>query len=105
MSICKSELEYDIMEYIMKGVIFEKKSLRESFMQEVLNSAGIFNYTMKLENYLNANKITVKNYKLKEGQFPDKDPIRIIELADCEINIKNVEWLPKGKDTGTGVNE
>ena len=67
MSICKSELEYDIMEYIMKGVIFEKKSLRESFMQEVLNSAGIFNYTMKLENYLNANKITVKNYKLKEG--------------------------------------
>ena len=31
--------KYDILENIMKGVIFEGKKIRESFMQEILKSA------------------------------------------------------------------
>jgi hypothetical protein len=31
-------MKYEILETIMKGVIFQKKKLRESFMQEILNA-------------------------------------------------------------------
>jgi len=32
-------MRYFILENIMKGVIFENKKLRESFMQEILTAA------------------------------------------------------------------
>lgn len=96
-------MEYKIMEYIMKNVIFEKRSLRESFMQEVLNSSGISNYRTNLESYLNANAITVKNYMiLKNNAIEEKgvdlQKIRIIELTDCEINISVVEIVGKSEE-------
>jgi len=59
MSSCQIEMEYPIIEYIMKNVIFEKKCLRESFMQEVLNSAGVANYRITIQDYLNENLISV----------------------------------------------
>lgn len=55
------------MEYIMKGVIFDKKSLRESFMQEVLFSSKLATYRTNLEQYLNTNNLSVVNY------FANKD--------------------------------
>ena len=38
MSSCQKKMKYEILETIMKGVIFQKKKLRESFMQEILNA-------------------------------------------------------------------
>ena len=32
MSTCEKKMKYEILEYIMKGVVFEKKKLRESFL-------------------------------------------------------------------------
>lgn len=39
MGSCQKQLKYEILEYIMIGVIFERKMLRESFMQELLKAA------------------------------------------------------------------
>ena len=86
-------MEYKIMEYIMRNVIFENKSLRESFMQEVLISSSVSNYRTNLEKYLNANHITVNNYRPSvTGELCRKN-IRIIEISKSEINIKVVEIL------------
>jgi len=32
MSTCTKKLNYEIIEYIMRGVVYEKKKLRESFL-------------------------------------------------------------------------
>ena len=53
MSCCQKKMKYDILENIMKGVIFEKKKLRESFMQEILNASVNANYRTGLQNYIN----------------------------------------------------
>ena len=37
LSKCKDN-KYDILEAIMKGVVFEKRRLRESYLQEILKS-------------------------------------------------------------------
>jgi len=39
MCSCQKKMRYFILENIMKGVIFENKKLRESFMQEILTAA------------------------------------------------------------------
>lgn len=97
MSSCKKKMEYAIMEYIMKGVIFDKKSLRESFMQEVLYSSKLSSFVTSLERYLNTNKITVENYFRQLNNEPLKDnEIRVIELCDVEMNIKCIEWVGPG---------
>ena len=36
---CTKNMKYEVLEYIMRGVIFKKQKLRESFMQEVLKAA------------------------------------------------------------------
>jgi len=38
MGTCEKKMKYDIIEYIMKGVVYERKKLRESFLQEILNA-------------------------------------------------------------------
>ena len=40
MSSCTKKLNYEIIEYIMRGVVYDKKKLRESFLQEILNAQG-----------------------------------------------------------------
>jgi hypothetical protein len=40
MSTCQKKISYDILEYILKGKVFEKKIIRESFLQEILNAQG-----------------------------------------------------------------
>ena len=41
-------MKYEMLEYIMKGVIFEKKRLRYSFMQEILKAADNSIYRTEL---------------------------------------------------------
>ena len=36
MYTCQKKMKYQILEYIVKGVIFERKNIRESFIQELL---------------------------------------------------------------------
>jgi len=59
MSSCAKKMKYEILEYIMKGVIFEKKKLRESFMQEILNSSDSAAFRPSLEKYINQQHLTV----------------------------------------------
>jgi hypothetical protein len=53
MSSCAGKMKYEILEIIMNGVIFEKKKLRESFMQEILISAENATYKNCLEINMN----------------------------------------------------
>lgn len=48
MSSCQKKMKYEILETIMKGVIFQKKKLRESFMQEILNAQESASYRLAL---------------------------------------------------------
>lgn len=36
MSTCEEKLKFEILQVIFKGVMYKKKILRESFMQEIL---------------------------------------------------------------------
>lgn len=60
MSSCQNKLSYDILETIMKGVVFEKKKLRESFMQEILNTGERTTVGVELEKHIN-----VQNYNIE----------------------------------------
>ena len=51
MGSCKN-LKYETLNKIMRGVIFEQKRLRESFMQEILKAQENAVYKSSLEEYL-----------------------------------------------------
>ena len=49
--VCK-DCKYDILEAFMKGVVFEKKRLRESFLQEILKEHVDSGMRASIETYL-----------------------------------------------------
>ena len=51
LSKCK-DFKYDILEAFMKGVVFEKKKLRESFLQEILRAHVDSGLKSSIEAYL-----------------------------------------------------
>ena len=53
MSSCRKKLNYEIIEYIMRGVVYDKKKLRESFLQEILNAQGNAANQNAIEAYIN----------------------------------------------------
>ena len=53
MSSCQKKLNYEIIEYIMRGVVYDKKKLRESFLQEILNAQGNAANQNAIEAYIN----------------------------------------------------
>jgi len=55
MHSCRGELEYHIIQYMIKGTIFEKKLLRDSFMQEIISASDNAAYRLALTKYLNTN--------------------------------------------------
>ena len=59
MATCAKNMKYQILEYIMKGVVFDKKTLRESFLQEILHASGSASFANAIENYINANGMTI----------------------------------------------
>ena len=62
MNSCAKKMKYEILEKIMKGVIFEKKKVRQSFLQEILNAADNSSYRNALEKYIKYNRFSVANY-------------------------------------------
>lgn len=61
MGSCK-DLKYTILNKIMRGVIFEQKRLRDSFMQEILKAEENAVYKSSLEEYLLRRKYTVFDF-------------------------------------------
>jgi len=49
--ICK-HLKYSVLELIMKGVVFEKKKMRETFLQEILREVTDSGIRASLEAFL-----------------------------------------------------
>ena len=64
---CQKKMKYEILQNIMKGVIYEKKKLRESFMQEVLNATDNASFRSALEQYIRENSLAF-------DPIDDKDP-------------------------------
>lgn len=50
---CKSTYEYDMLQYLLFGKIFQKRVLRESFLQEIMTSSMDNFYSQALEVYAN----------------------------------------------------
>lgn len=80
MSSCQKKMKYNILENIIKGVIFENKKLRESFMQEILNAADNATFRNNLEQYLNRQQMVIP----EDGEFQTYE--RIIEISRVDIN-------------------
>lgn len=77
LSKCK-DYKYDILEAFMKGVVFEKKKLRESYLQEILKSLLEASYKSAIESYI---------YEKKLGFEPDtKERINSIEWVDASLD-------------------
>jgi len=73
LSKCKDN-KYDILEAFMKGVVFEKKKLRESYLQEILKSLQKAAYKIAIEQYIKEKRI---------GFEPDVDErVNMIEWVD-----------------------
>lgn len=98
MSSCAGKMKFEILEVIMKGVIFENKKLRESFMQEILNSAQNATYRVGLEQYLNQNELHCREYFAEKGTvFENPIHERIIEFAWVDVNYKFLYAQSEGK--------
>lgn len=99
MSSCQKKMKYEILEAIMKGVIFQKKKLRESFMQEILNAQDSASYRLALEAHINSG-IKPKQTDLKSGIIDPhyaKNYDRIINLHAVDMNDRPVD--KKGEDS------
>ena len=93
MSSCQKKMKYEILEAIMKGVIFQKKKLRESFMQEILNAQDSASYRLALEAHINSG-IKPKQTDLKSGIVDPnyaKKYERIINFNAADINDRPVD--------------
>ena len=88
MSACQKRMKYQILETIMKGVIFQNKKLRESFMQEILIAADNATYKVALEEFININNIKTQHYfheiTEENGRLPRHE--RIIDFSQVDLN-------------------
>lgn len=87
MGSCQKKMKYNIIETMMKGVIFENMCLRDSFMQEILDSAEQCEYKIALQTYLKINKISIE--KPPDGELMDWNEryLRIIEFFKVDLNL------------------
>lgn len=92
MGTCEKKMKYDIIEYIMKGVVYERKKLRESFLQEILNAQSQANFANALEVYINRRKMTIFEKKeVQENKVYDYPKYknrfeRVIQYANLDVN-------------------
>ena len=87
-------MKYDILERIIKGVIFEKKQLRESFMQEILNASDNASLRVCLEAYINIQDMSVPEFNPETGMLEKNDHERIIEMSVVDMNNSIFEFEP-----------
>lgn len=62
MTTCEKKMKYSILEKVMRSVVFDKKMLRESFMQEILIAAENARLRINLQKFLKNNSYSVYNY-------------------------------------------
>lgn len=101
LSTCEKQFEYQMIEFVMKKVLFENQLLRDSFLQEILDAAKISDYRVALQIYLNANKLTIAHLTpvcdeieatvTYEADGDSKNRLeRIIELGDVDLHVKQL---------------
>ena len=61
-SSCAEAMEFEILQYILKGVIYDEKRIRPSFVQEILSASDKSKFKRNLEKYINDNHLTVECY-------------------------------------------
>lgn len=93
---CAEKMEFEIVEYIMKGVVYENRRLRPSFVQEILSASDESKFKKNLEKYLNENHLTIECFfrnqrhkQLKCNSRKDKKGYaheRIIDLNYVDVN-------------------
>lgn len=59
MANCPKAMNYEIIEYIMRNVVYETKKLRESFLQEILHAHSHASFSSALESYININGFNI----------------------------------------------
>mmetsp|Transcript_7293 Transcript_7293/g.5586 ORF Transcript_7293/g.5586 Transcript_7293/m.5586 type:complete len:169 (+) Transcript_7293:2450-2956(+) len=85
LSKCKDN-KYAVLEFFMKGMVYEKKKLRESYLQEILVAMGDALYRQGIEDYL-----LRKNLLFDEGERE-----RINHYAWVELSIdQNQLYKPR----------
>ena len=57
---CKQHMQYELLQSMMRTIIFNKKPLRQSFIQETLKAVDNARIRIALENYINQNEIQNK---------------------------------------------
>lgn len=93
MSACQT-MEFDLLENIMKQVVFQKLKIRESFMQEMLLVQSIAEFRGGLEQYIFNNRLSVNEFFRIEKQTPfdlESHRERIISLNRVDLNYKPIE--------------
>jgi len=94
MCTCEKKMKYEIIEQIMRGVVYEKKKLRESFLQEILNAQSQANFANALENYINTNDMTI--YEKDKAQYSDAKYHnryeRVIQYANLDVNRTMIDF-------------
>jgi hypothetical protein len=93
MGSCQKKMRYELCEAIVKGVVFEKRPLRQSFMQEVLRAADNAAYLTAFQAYINRNGLTIENF-FDDTPGADATPTqhcksteRVIEISEVDVNV------------------
>jgi len=89
---CQKKMKYEILQNIMKGVIYEKKKLRESFMQEILNATDNASFRSALEQYIRENGLAFPPEAVPKRPKEPR-PSRSESLAIAEDHSKRVRII------------
>ena len=104
MGSCQKKMRYELCEVIVKGVVFEKRPLRQSVMQEVLRAADSAAYLTAFQAYINRNGLTIENF-LDDTPGAEatltqqrKSTERVIEISEIDVNVTAANI--NGEDSG-----
>ena len=95
MSACQV-MEFELLESIMKSVVFAKMKIRESFMQDMLFVFMNAEFRGGLEQYIFHNKLSVNEFYRIGVQDPfdiESHRERIIDMNRVDINYKPVNFM------------
>ena len=61
--------KYDILEAFMKGAVFDNKTLRDSYLEEVMQAAEDSAYRIALQQYMLANRMGFSSTASEQTHF------------------------------------
>ena len=101
MCSCPKTVKFEIMEKIIKNMVFKNEKMRQSFMQEILNAADTASYRRALEDKINIKTDdkfrTVKEYYLEFKKTTTRGTPyeRIMELSEVDMNLAIHDQIKK----------